>query len=321
MSLPLRETGVDALGYIDDRALEARSDDRLHLGAVADELATLVCAQRTPLNVAVFGPWGSGKSSLAKLLQEALAKGTEATKFVPMDAWKYTEDSFRRQFIMESAKQLDLDPEKYRKKLYEKSMHSELKFPGEALKLLAKVLAVFLAIILGISLLGGVLIGLATMALHGNSQFFPALYEFLKDSAPTAIVSASVLTALFAFTGKLFISDVTQSEVASSEHFEDVFKGLIKSAIKGNIVKRIVFYIDELDRCPAEGVVAVLEGIRTFLDTDRCVFIVAADNRVLELAIQQAAPHPVPDEGANPYYSSGAEYLDKLFQHQVSNVK
>src|SRR5665648_953125 len=63
---------------------------------------------------------------------------------------------------------------------------------------------------------------------------------------------------------------------------------------------------------------AVLEGIRTFLDVEQCVFIVAADNRVLELAVQEQMPHPVPDEQANPYYSSGAEYLDKLFQHQVT---
>jgi energy-coupling factor transporter ATP-binding protein EcfA2 len=310
------DSGVQ--GYIDDKALDARADDRFHLGALADELACLVVTQRPPLNVAVFGPWGSGKSSLAKLLQDALEERSRSTKFVPMDAWKYTEDSFRRQFIMESAKLLGLDAEEYRKKLYEKQVHSELKMPRQALWLLVKVLLILLAAFLALLLLAGLIVGLAAAASNGKAQFLTGFNGFVKGIAPTVVVSASVLTALFAFAGKLFVRDVTQSEVASTEHFENVFKELIRSVTDKAGIDRIVFYVDELDRCAAKDVVAVLEGIRTFLDVDKCVFIVAADNRVLELAVQQEIPHPVPDEEANPYYSSGAEYLDKLFQHQVA---
>lgn len=322
-----RNTVIDMGAYIDDRALDTRSEDRFHLGALADQLATLVSTQRMPLSVAVFGPWGSGKSSLAKLLEEALAKESKSIQFVRIDAWKYSKDSFRRQFIMESARLLNLDAEEFRKELYEKSTHSELRVPWQALGRLAEVLAFLLGIIFGLVLLAGLLVAWVTTSSDETAQFWPALYEFMKGSAPAAILSASVLTALFAFLGKLFVSDVTQSEVASGEHFERVFKKLVKRAtddsLSGKLVgcssrRRIVFYIDELDRCAAKDAVAVLEGIRTFLEVDHCVFVVAADNRVLELAVQEEMPHPVPDEEANPYYSSGAEYLDKLFQHQLT---
>lgn len=322
-----RKAPYRAHGYIDDRALENRDEDRFHLGAIGDELADLVLAQRTPLNVAVFGPWGSGKSSLAVFLEQALSTRSKSTRFVRIDAWKYSKDSFRRQFIMESARTLGLDVERYRKKLYQKSTRSELTFPWEALGRLAGLLATFLAIVFGLSLLAGLVVSWIAVVSDNKAQFMPTFYSFMKGVAPSAVVSASVLAALFALMGKLFITDVTQSEVSSDEHFERVFKELVAEASTASLADklpgreattRIVFYIDELDRCASKDVVAVLEGIRTFLEVDNCVFVVSADNRVLELAVQQEAPHPVPDEEANPYYSSGAEYLDKLFQHQLA---
>jgi hypothetical protein len=305
-------------GYIDDRALDGRTDDRFHLGALADELADLVASQRTPLNVAVFGPWGSGKSSLARLLGGALDERYKSIKFVPIDAWKYPEDPFRRQFIMESVRLLGLKEEKYRKKLYDTTTHSELKMPWQALRLLALVLLSLLGVCLITLLAAAALVGLVAAAVTTWNHFLGGFTGFLKSVAPAAVVVASVLTALFAVAGKLFVSDVSQSRVASAEHFEGVFREVVRDATGRSGEDRIVFFIDELDRCAARDVVAVLEGIRTFLDVDKCVFIVAADNRVLELAVQAEMPHPVPDEQANPYYSSGAEYLDKLFQHQVS---
>lgn len=303
-------------GYIDDRALDVRADDRLHLGSVADELADLVASQRTPLNVAVFGPWGSGKSSLASLLKDAL-KDRHAIKYVQIEAWKYADDPLRRKFIMESVDALGLDREKYRKKLYDTATHSELAMPWEALKQLAKVLAVLLGLCLAVLLLAAAVVGGIAVAANDHGHFYPEFASFLKSAAATTVVVSGVLTALFAFSGKLFVSDVTQSRVSSIEHFERVFRQVIQEATGRPSGIRVVFYIDELDRCAAKDVVAVLEGIRTFLDVKRCVFVVAADNRVLESAVQREMPHPVPDEQANPYYSSGAEYLDKLFQHQV----
>lgn len=314
MGKPSRE-----IGYIDDRSLLRRDDDKFTLAAVADELANLVSTQPLPLSVAVFGPWGSGKSSLGTLLRDALATKEMPVRFVRVDAWKYSKDSFRRQFIMRSAADLGLKEEKYRNKLYTKSKTSRLTIPWKSIwKLVGTLAVIAVTIILFLAAVGAGLVGIR-VATTDRIQFLPLFTRWMLDSLPAAFISAAALTALFGFMGKMFVSDLTESEVSSDEHFEQTLADLVGEALSDDAsAERICFYVDELDRCDARSVVDVLEGIRTFLDLPNCVFVVAADNRVLELAVQQVGPHAVPDEESNPYYSSGAEYLDKLFQHQLT---
>jgi KAP family P-loop domain len=94
-------------------------------------------------------------------------------------------------------------------------------------------------------------------------------------------------------------------------------------------IGRIVLYIDDLDRCPPERVVQVLEAIHLLLAVDLFVVIVAVDPRWL---LQAIAAHyrdmlhtdttPAPTQGA-PGGSSPAgergrgtpeQYLEKIFQ-------
>lgn len=81
--------------------------------------------------------------------------------------------------------------------------------------------------------------------------------------------------------------------------------------------KRLVVFIDELDRCDTSTVVATLDSQRTFLDAPGCVFIVAADQQVLEEALTERATQATPVDSGNSYYSAGSEYLDKTFHYQV----
>ena len=65
-------------------------------------------------------------------------------------------------------------------------------------------------------------------------------------------------------------------------------------------------------------VVATLESIRTFLGVRGCIFVVAADQQVLEHALTQEVRQSTPTDLANPYYSAGNAYLDKIFQYQLA---
>ena len=77
-------------------------------------------------------------------------------------------------------------------------------------------------------------------------------------------------------------------------------------------------FVDELDRCSPAQVVTTLETIRTFLEVAPCVFVVAADQKVLEQALRRQARQATPADPTNPYYSAGSAYLDKIFQYQMS---
>lgn len=86
---------------------------------------------------------------------------------------------------------------------------------------------------------------------------------------------------------------------------------------------RILFFVDELDRCAPDDVLATLVGVKTFLEHPRCVFVVAADREVLVEALEQSpgegksARQVTPLREDAPYYSTAGAFIDKMFQHQI----
>ena len=69
--------------------------------------------------------------------------------------------------------------------------------------------------------------------------------------------------------------------------------------------RRLVFFIDDLDRCAPEQVLRVLEALKVFLNMDGCVYVLAVDQEALEGSIGLRY------EGMEV---SEAAYLDKIIQ-------
>lgn len=102
---------------IDDRALEDAEQDLLHHKDIVDELEQLVCATEVPANVALYGAWGSGKSSLANILGARLRHREVPVPFARFDAFKYADGPLRRLFISRVAAELGVtgDPRRSRR--------------------------------------------------------------------------------------------------------------------------------------------------------------------------------------------------------------
>jgi hypothetical protein len=82
-------------------------------------------------------------------------------------------------------------------------------------------------------------------------------------------------------------------------------------------IKRIIVYIDDLDRCAEQHVVQVLQAIHLLLAFDLFVVVVAVDARWLHRAVGQvyrgqlaAEPEELAESGA----ATVADYLEKIFQ-------
>ncbi|MBD2137213.1 hypothetical protein H6F32_06350 [Anabaena sp. FACHB-1237] len=73
---------------------------------------------------------------------------------------------------------------------------------------------------------------------------------------------------------------------------------------------RIVLYIDDLDRCPPDRVVQVLEAVQLLLNTDIFVIILAIDDRYVSRALETIY-RGVLKRGGSP---SGVDYLEKIIQ-------
>lgn len=65
-------------------------------------------APDTSFTIGLFGGWGSGKSSIINTVKDNLKD--EKIKFITYDAWKYSDDPFRRTFLFTILKDLECQP-------------------------------------------------------------------------------------------------------------------------------------------------------------------------------------------------------------------
>ncbi|MFI6998317.1 P-loop NTPase fold protein [Nocardia sp. NPDC050175] len=293
---------------IEDREVVDIGSDRLSHAQIARQLGELVGTIPAPSNVALYGPWGSGKSGIGNLLREVV-DGRSGTRFARFDAFKYAETPLRRNFISAVATELQIYDNEFHDGLYSGHTRTDIKVPASKI---IQILMIFAILMLGLS---SVIVGVvALVALLQSGPYGTNFSNLAKSTVTAGLVPAALLSALITFANKTMQVDRNFGMPDSDEQFEKIFKKLVgKSG-----AKRLVIFVDELDRCGAEEVVATLDAIRTFLGVEKCVFVIAADQQVLEESLTREAKQETPADDINPYYSTGSAYLDKVFQYQVS---
>jgi hypothetical protein len=103
-------------------------------------------------------------------------------------------------------------------------------------------------------------------------------------------------------------------------YYHDGFRKLREAirVLSAGGTRRVVIFIDDLDRCMPPNALQVLESMKLFFDEEGCVFVVGLDHAIVDLAVAEKYRPPLgnaadvsqaPDVPAPP-----AEYLKKLFQ-------
>jgi hypothetical protein len=306
-----RQPHVPAIAdeIIDDRALDSIDQDLLGHSLVVDELVGLVLAVKTPATVALYGRWGSGKTSIQRLTAAALQKRTSGLRVATFNAFKYGEMPLRRHFLAQLAVQWNQDAVAMRESLYHEETRNFIEFSlPRVVRMLGLLVAVIVILQVGTAAVSAV--GAASARLDVAKEVVRALGSSWAVTFPVA----GIFTLLLALFSKTLPVTVKRTAPSSAEQFEQLFGEMVKST--GG--ERLVVLIDELDRCPAREVANTLETLRTFLDVAPCVFVVTADQQALETALTEAAKQTTPTDIANPYYSSGSAYLDKVFSYQMA---
>jgi len=92
---------------------------------------------------------------------------------------------------------------------------------------------------------------------------------------------------------------------------EQITKETDKAGSSGAPLKRVVLYIDDLDRCPPERVVEVLEAVHLLLAYEMFVVVVGVDIRWVEQALKKRYAEQLSGVGG---VASPMDYLEKVFQ-------
>lgn len=98
------------------------------------------------------------------------------------------------------------------------------------------------------------------------------------------------------------------------EQFQEKFASLIKTHIAP---KRLVVFVDDLDRCLPEKAIEVLEAIKLFLDAEGCVFILGLDQDVISRGIEMKYKElgdKQDGDGGQKFTIEGVRYLEKIIQ-------
>lgn len=244
-----------------------------------------------PTTIGVYGDWGSGKSSLLKMVQTELKNNPEVV-VVPFNGWLFEGYEDAKTALMgtildEISKQKKLVPqakERIRKLINRVNVMQVI---GSTTKTVAKA---------GLAYLTG---GLPALGLSAGLDAAKLGHKLLEET------EEKVDDADFE---KFIKEDPGQNLRRGIREFRQDFAELLQETK----IQTLVIIIDDLDRCMPDTIIETLEAIKLFLFVPHTAFIIGADERLVKYAVRRRFPE-LPGERAEV----GRDYLEKLVQFPI----
>jgi predicted KAP-like P-loop ATPase len=270
---------------------DSESDqDFLNFTELADQVATLVTTpDLLPISVGVFGGWGTGKSTVLRLVEAQLPAGEEdKVLLVKFDAWLYQGFDDARAALMEVVSSALLKRAEKEKTFIDKAKE----FAGRVnyfrgLGMIADF---------GVGMAFGVPPGMLTRA----GAFIGAAVAGTASHEQATKVKDDVIDA-----GKELKALVKPGEKRTPPKEIDTFRREFGELLEGLDIT-LVLFIDNLDRCLPDAAIGTLEAVRLFLFMPRTAFVIAADEGMIR--------HSVAKHFDDPEASHVRDYLDKVIQ-------
>lgn len=250
--------------------------DLLNFTVVADTAAQLVRESAgQPLSIGVSGSWGSGKSSLVKMIGASLEKadGTEGNNYILLEfnAWLYQGYDDARMALLQTVADKLLAEAKRRETHVDKAVAFLKRVNWLRVgKLLSPTVSG--------ALVGGTLggpVGAVVGAVGGlcKAGEEPSADDIEKVKEAYATLQPELAGLLKEKEAKSLPQEI--QELRNS--FEDLLASLDVT---------LVVLVDDLDRCLPDTAISTLEAMRLLLFLPRTAFIIAADEQMIRGAVR-----------------------------------
>lgn len=262
--------------------------DYLNYSEVSEMIAEILSDDSMlPTSIGVYGSWGVGKSSILRLISQELSDDRYVV--VDFDAWLYQDfDEAKSALMTVIAKSLYAAAPKDKREIAASFYRrvNKLKVMGIAMDLgaLAMGIPTFGGITKGLGALGNIVRG------EGDVEDVGDVREGIKDGEERL--------------GGLLREKEKQNPPEEIDAFRTEFSSLLSA-----IDRRLVVFVDNLDRCLPPNTIATLEAMRLFLFLPKTAFIVAADEDMIR--------HSVAKHFSGPGNRHVSDYLDKLINVPV----
>ncbi|WP_245849413.1 KAP family P-loop NTPase fold protein [Mycobacterium palustre] len=249
--------------------------DLLAFGAVAETAVEAVLDDTLdPIALGVSGPWGSGKSTVLRLIESDLKQRStphenEQILVVQSDPWRYDPSVGAKATLISEVLT---------------ALQEELKRKGGASEKAQNLLK----------------------KLAKRVNWVKALKVAARSSITLQLPNLDDLSGLINEESV----DGDEGESKTLDEFRTEFAELLNDDALVH-VKRVVVLVDDLDRCLPETVVETLETMRLFLSVPKMSFVIAADEDRVADALRDRYPRSEPsDEEEEP----ARLYLHKIVQ-------
>lgn len=239
-----------------------------------------------PTTIGVFGDWGSGKSSVLRMVAQELRQD-EGVLVLEFNGWAFEGyDDAKTALIGTILEEVAKDEGRLSKA------------KGLLAKLFGRLDLMKIAFATGKHALAFGLGGPAALGLSLSADVTGNIKELLQKMTQ---VDENQLN------NYLKENPTTALHRSVREFRQDFEELIVKTGLRA-----VVVIIDDLDRCLPNTIIETLEAIKLFLFAKRTVFLVGADERLVRYAVRSRFPE-LPGERAEV----GRDYLEKLIQFAV----
>jgi tetratricopeptide (TPR) repeat protein/Cdc6-like AAA superfamily ATPase len=288
---------------------EPSPTDHLDFGSYAGALADLIGAPETstPITMGIFGTWGSGKTTLMQLIQQELDRKPDV-KTMWINVWKLgSQEEMWRAFIQ------TLLTQAHRQLPFE----DRLRFDWDLLcqridqgALIRQLVAnsyrvLIVAAPLLLTKLWPNSSSETVQWTGGGASFLLGVWLLFKPIIEAAREKVSIdLDAVIK-------NAPYEAQVSALQRLQSEFESLVKTWVGEQ--GRVVVFIDDLDRCAPDKVPEMLEALKLFATTRRCVYVLGIDQAVVAASIE-ARYKDINKSLAGEAAIDGFRYLEKIIQ-------
>ncbi|MDP1726899.1 MAG: P-loop NTPase fold protein [Bacteroidota bacterium] len=297
----------------------------------------------------VFGQWGIGKTFLMDEAWKVMSlKGSDHFERVSFHAWKYQDtpaswaylyEEFSKKYFEEKKEEKEnVIFYKVRRKYHQLRKSILLNIQRSGWTPLIKTIFgfVFLSGLVALLIRNGSLVydpkdkTIIGIAITGTIAFGISAIKYISE------ILFSINTKAKALFDKYYQKPNMKGHLGVQAEIQSELKSLLLTWIVTTSQKKIVLFVDDIDRCSEDQIIRIIDALRIMLEDEeiaaRVIVIAAIDERILKRAIQckyhdlmekdYSLKHTVNDtssEKKNQVVSDLIrEYMDKLF---ISGIK
>lgn len=276
------ETDKDLLGF------------SVHANLIKDVVTNV---KNLPITIGLHGDWGSGKSSVLKILEKELEEDKDSI-VIYFDGWAFESFDDAKlaliQGIVEELEKSEKFIEKVKDKVEDiKNAFSKLKKSINWMRILKATAKS------AIPVLSASMTSVIPMLLSAFQEHKDDLTDILTgDKAEN-------------FLKDIIGTDKEEKKYAAVREFRNDFSDLIKKSR----YEKVIILIDDLDRCLPRHIIENLEAIKLFLNVPGTAFVIAADEYIVSNAIKSEYQSLIKaSEQDRSGHNIGIAYMEKFIQ-------